>query len=583
MTAPTKRKPRRANRATVNPISSPDVAKKRQDSTSAPWRSIRLESVSRQRWFLAVLTCACLLPFVNEAFHIDAPLFLWAAKQIVKHPLDPYGFSVVWYTKAMTMSEVTKNPPLAAYFMALAGSWAGWSEWVLHVEFLLPSVAMVLGVHQLARGMTRSPLLAAAVTVAAPGFLISATSVMCDVPMLALWLFAIICWRKGICEEKFAWLAIGGVLIGVCALTKYFGICLIPLLFLFSIWEKRRIGGWISCLVIPVAMLAAYQLWTNSLYAHGALSSLGSYVQYVRSATPTSPAANLMVTVSFVGGCALPALLFVPVCWSRKWVIAAGSAAILGTAAILLNWISLGNAFPDQYRGLLAGQFGLFVLGGLAVVSLAVSDFWRNRDSDSVLLLAWVLGTFVFAGFVNWTVNGRSVLPMIPAVALLLARRLQSLEEPGSIYASVVPLVLSLGIGLWAMAGDAALANSARTAATEIHHRGVREMKRILFPGHWGFQYYMEALGGVPLDSAQSEVTLLDLLVVPHNNSNVDLKIPPEALVGSLSIPIDAYSSTMRPELAAGFYSSLWGPLPFAFAPVPEERYDFYQLNQFGR
>ena len=45
---------------------------------------------------LIAVTIAALAPFLNKAFHIDDPLFLWMAQQIVKHPVDPYGFSVNW-------------------------------------------------------------------------------------------------------------------------------------------------------------------------------------------------------------------------------------------------------------------------------------------------------------------------------------------------------------------------------------------------------------------------------------------------------------------------------------------------------
>src|SRR5438270_5558613 len=45
---------------------------------------------------LVVVTTAALAPFLNKAFHIDDPLFLWMAQQIAKHPLDPYGFEVNW-------------------------------------------------------------------------------------------------------------------------------------------------------------------------------------------------------------------------------------------------------------------------------------------------------------------------------------------------------------------------------------------------------------------------------------------------------------------------------------------------------
>lgn len=283
------------------------------------WRLLNLESIPRARWFLVALTCACLLPFLGEAFHIDDTLFLWAAKQIAQHPLNPYGFSVVWYGTAMPMSEVTKNPPLAAYFLAFVGSCAGWSEHVLHLASLVFSVAVILGVYQLGRDMTRSPVLAAGLTLAAPGFLVSATSVMSDVPMLAAWLFAVIFWRRGIREEKLGWLAVSSALIGVCSLTKYFGVSLIPLLFLYSVWSKRRVGIWALFLTPPLAVLAGYQVWTASLYGHGLLSGLATYVSYARSDHPASTLGNLLVGLSFVGGCTLSALVFAPRMWSLRW------------------------------------------------------------------------------------------------------------------------------------------------------------------------------------------------------------------------------------------------------------------------
>src|SRR5271156_6974664 len=56
---------------------------------------------------LVVLTLACLLPFIDKAFHIDDTLFVMAAKQIAKHPLNPYGFLLVWVATDLPMWAVT--------------------------------------------------------------------------------------------------------------------------------------------------------------------------------------------------------------------------------------------------------------------------------------------------------------------------------------------------------------------------------------------------------------------------------------------------------------------------------------------
>ena len=65
--------------------------------------------------WLAMITARCLLPFANQSFHIDDPLFLWTTRQIEGRPGNFHGFTVSWCATEKPMAKVTKNPPLAAY------------------------------------------------------------------------------------------------------------------------------------------------------------------------------------------------------------------------------------------------------------------------------------------------------------------------------------------------------------------------------------------------------------------------------------------------------------------------------------
>ena len=555
--------------------SGPTSTASRGEFTPAP-RLSGLPSFS-SAWLrigLVVLTVLCLAPFLGKAIHIDDPLFVWAAKHIVKHPFDPYGFSIVWNNTSMPMYDVNWNPPLTAYYAALTGVWLGWSEFSLHVAFMVPAVIVVLAVYQLGRGLCDSPALAAALTLAAPGFLVSSTSLMSDVPMLALWMVAVVAWREGLEKESHARLAASAVLMAACALTKYFGACLIPLLLLYSIWKKRGLGLWALYFLVPVCILVGYQLWTQALYGHDSLSYAAVSADQARGLHSPAFLAKALVGLSFLGGCAVPALAFAPWLWQRRGILAGLAFSSVSSAAVALGWMNAGP-FPREHQWFLAFQFALFIAGGLSALALAWCDFWRRREADSVLLLAWILGTFIFVAFVNWSINVRYLLPLVPPVGILIVRALGSNPKRGPLtWILAVPSIASLLLSLWVAWGDMKLANSAREAAEVIYRKTGSQTGKVLFQGHWGFQYYMESLGAMPLDLSQSNLSTSDTIVEPDNNANVTA-FSPMMIASSFPVAIDTgqWVATLQRDRSAGFYTSFWGALPFAFGSVPEEKY----------
>jgi len=230
----------------------------------------------------------------------------------------------------------------------------------------------------------------------------------------------------------------------------------------------------------------------------------------------------------------------------------------------------------------IAPQLALFIATGASVLALAAVDLWQRRDADSLLLALWVLGTFLFTAFLNWTVNARSVLPLIPAVGILLARRLDALG-----IASLKPLqwkvaaalAVSGAVSLCVAQADADWANSARQMASVIRERTKNEAGAAWFQGHWGFQYYAQQLGMAPFDLDMTAFHPGDLLVTPMGD--LAALPPPKRFVASeeqletrLQLPV----VTMRSGMEAGFYASVYGSLPFVFGPVPTDQYRLYRI-----
>ena len=532
-----------------------------------------------------------MLPFSGKAFHLDDPLFIWAAQQITKHPFNPYGFEVVWYAYRMPMSEVAQNPPLASYFAALLGALAGWSELALHLGFILPALGVILGTYRLALRFTQRPLVAAAATLLAPGFLVSATGVMCDTMMLALWILAAVFWIEGLDEPvKPLYLAISGLLVAACALTKYFGVSLVPLLLVYSLVRKRRLGSWAGFLLIPLFIMGGYEFWTRALYGRGLLSAAIGYTGMAHGVVreQLSVSGQALVGLAFAGGCALPALTFVPVLWSRKQALVGAILSALLGFSFFRGWIPLGPYYANEnwvyeHMALVSGQLAFYIAGGISVLALAIVDLRKKRDAVSVLLFLWIVGTLLFAVFLNWVVTARSIYPLVPAAAILIARRLDERQQNATNTRPlllVIPLIVSGALSLWVTSGDTALANTARTMANYVHQKTRNESRGVEFQGHWGFQYYMQSFGARPLETGGYGALPGDLIVIPKNNVNIfpiSLQTTEE---GSADVEVHSWAATMSKEVGAGFYFSGWGPLPFAFGPVPPERY--YLLKVAG-
>lgn len=539
---------------------------------------------------LSAMTIICLAPFSGRAFHVDDTLFVWTAQHILKQPLNPYSFDLVWDTDREAMSDVTQNPPLASYYAAALGAIAGWSERALHLGFIIPALIVVLGTCHLANRFAGSPLIAGLATLLAPGFLVSALSVMCDTMMLALWMLATIFWMEAEDDGKPIFFIVSGFLIGASALTKYFGAVLIPLLLVYSLVRRRRLGSWALSLLIPVAMLVIYNIWTANLYGQGLLSRAAEFAPSEREFLHVPYFTSGLLTASFAGACALPALLFSFLFWTRKQLLPTMAFAIAGAALLLSGWLSPGFqvggataiAFRHQHWLSIGTQLALFVGGGIGIVMLAINDAWKNRDEKSLLLMLWVTGAFFFAGFVNWTVNVRSVLPLVPAVGILLARRLDQTQwqTKRKLTSVGAVLVISGGISLWIAAADTKLGNIARQEAANLCEGMRGENGTMWFEGHWGFQYYMESCGARPVDLNQTPVHPGDQLVIPENNiSLIELSENQADFVKTVEFEMPYWATTIRSELGAGFYSAVWGPLPYVFSPVPPERYKVFRMR----
>ena len=524
---------------------------------------------NRRRRSIGVLALLLLVAtggFLGRPLHIDEPLFVWTARQIVREPLDFFGFQVNWTGTPTPMHEFFLNPPLTSYYVAGVARLAGWSEVVLHAAFVPVALAALIGTFALATRLTSRPLFAALVALSTPAFLVSSTMVMSDTLAVAFWMWALWLWDRGLREERSRLLAIAALLAGLAALTKYSAVSLLPLMALSAAGTARRTRPWLCALAIPVILLVAYERITAAQYGHSLLFGAASYASGYQEATVGMQARKLVQGLTFTGGSVATLLFLSPVL--LRWRIA-------------LMLVVLAACLGAMFGGWAQAQLGVWCVVGVGALWLAVDDVVRTRRPEALVLAAWVLGTFVFASFLNWTVNARSILPLVPAIGILAARRLDRLAEAGTPPPSAWVaggLTTAAALSLAILSADAALATASRRAASDLVERFAAGGTRVWFQGHWGFQYYAERLGALPLDRRGSRVGAGDWIIQPANNSYL-FPLPLRLLSSAIphEIPVPSWVSTMDPRAHSGLYAATFGSLPFAVGSAHPELYLVYR------
>lgn len=535
-------------------------------------------------WALTLATLAALVPFLAKPFNIDDPLFLWAAKQIQLHPLDPYGFNVNWYGESQPMWSVTENPPLACYYLAFVALIFGWGEVGLHTAFLLPALAVVWGTWRLAQKFCARPLLVALLVLFAPLFLVSATTLMCDVLMLAFWVWALVFWLEGVPEKSARKQVLAAALISLSLLTKYYGICLVPLLAAYSLVQERKLNWRLTNLFIPLAALGFFELISKKLYGHALFVSAADYAQATKDSLGHSGLLRTLQALGFVGAGMAGAVFLAPWLWSRRaFLLLAGGVLLIAGVAVF------NGALPQQYGAVSADakfflglQAWFWIAGAILLLVALGADLAQRRDATAWLLTFWIGGTLVFAAYLNWTVNARSLLPLVPAIAILVARRL----ERNSAATKPIALAVTLGaaLGMAVAHADFLYAIAVRQSAAETVTKFSPANSNLWFQGHWGFQFYMEKWGALVIDTKHPGLKPGDHLAMPLANTSL-LPLDPAntELLGTVSVNGPRWLATWNPTVGGGFYAAVTGPLPFAFGPVPSEQVAIYRLKPVTR
>jgi 4-amino-4-deoxy-L-arabinose transferase-like glycosyltransferase len=532
-------------------------------------------------WLVGLFAVVPLLPFVSKAVSIDAPVFIAVANQILAHPLDPFGFQMIWDPTSPDAWVFNRNPPLLSYYLALWIALFGEVDAWLHVAMLPFSLLAGLSFLGIARRLTDEGARPALLLLATPCYLVLATTLMLDVALLGCMLFAVYALLRG-AETGAAdgqgarWQLAAGAAAAAAGLTKYVGFSIAPLLAAGAlILLPRRVGPLLRVLLPPLVVWSAWGAYTAELY--GSIHFAGSTdVVLDRGRFDADEFWNHLFSTPVYYGCSLVFPIFI---WARSLVrgnFATGLAvagALLGALAV--NYVLPGGE-PSRRLPLESDEAAFAALGLAGAVVVWGASFRPSRVRAGPIewfLLLWLAGLLFFSWFLNWHVNAADALLAAPPVVLLIFRD-PALRPSPRLLAGWVAVMLPLSLALaWA---DLLQANVYRDAARKIAVE-VGEMDGArYFVGHWGLQHYLAKQGFesvVPPQYGRSDLEVGDWVATARNVSQLDVrsnmsefKIQP---IWSWEFATTFPLRTTNADASGGFYSHHSGYAPFAWSDEP--------------
>ncbi len=531
----------------------------------------------REEALVACLALAPLLPFLGAAVSLDAPVFLAVARRILAAPLDPYGFDLVWDPTSPAVAAFNQNPPLLSYYLAPWIAAFGEREWILHAALLPFPLLAALSLLGIARRTGERALLAPLLYAATPAAVVLGTTLMLDVPMLALFLFSVYALLRGReAESGLGWPLAAGLAAAASGLLKYVGMASAPLLGA-GVWllYRRRGPALLSAVAVPLALWSAWLAFTSGAYGRPHLLG-ATEIAADKSLLPRELLGQLLSVPVYYGA----ALCFPIFAWGRALLgrtpgLELAVAAALAGAGVAYAVLPAG--LPPRRGPLQLEEAVLAALSFGAAVFLVARCLRPGpivASREQAFLALWLAGFGVFSLAVNWHVNAADALLAAPPLLLLLAR--DAALRPGPrLTALWCAATLSLSLGLaWAESAQAgAYRLAAREIAEEIGERGGGRW----FVGHWGLQYYLEREGFRAVapphyggDWARERIQTGDWIVSAVNLTQMDVG---SALAGlrvrevrrwqpGLALPL----RTNNPDAGAGFYSHHVGYVPWAWS-----------------
>ncbi len=563
-----------------------------------------LESKSNGIKISIILTFLILMniPFLNRAIAVDDVYVVEMANQIIKKPLDPFGFEWYMVNRPLASAFTHSNPPLLSYYYAIIKFSFGDVNIVLHAFFMMFSIAAALSMFYIAKRITKWPLFATLLLMFTPIYSVASHNFMYDIPVLAFFLISVALFIKGLEEDNKISLVISSILAGIAFLTKYNAIIIFPILALYA--YLRRKPKYIAYFSISLILIILWSI--NEAYHYGAVHSINFFFRWPTTNSLSSSILKKIfqfylpysiANLSYLGGATIFFFfLLAPIVKTLKDMILLAVLTAMNAVFAVLLYIKSAVFLSGQYTIMQLILLIIFMtsstyfLTKMAVsIIKSIANHFINKNKETMLVHRIFLGLWFFLALFFHTVfaggNARYLPVLLPPMVLyyciMIEERIASykisMEKIEKVF--FYGLITTLFLGILLSIADYQYADTYRSFSNNIAYKYKSE-RATYFTGHEGFKYYMEQNGYVFYDPLVHKLSSGDIIIKPYipNPRNLDILNSNLVLVDKIyrnsSFPI----RLNNPWAHAGFYTFANGFLPFS---ISNSHLDIFEIYKF--
>jgi hypothetical protein len=520
------------------------------------------------------LAVACLLPFLNKAYTIDDPWFLFEARQILKTPLQPMSFPVCWMGNETCLIHAGNlgagtTQGLMGYLLVPV-ILVGGSERAAHLlQIFLVSIAILAMVKlSLRLGFTEfQAAIAGMLMTAIPPFLSMASTAMPDIAALALGLTGterLLAWKQ---EQHWHQGLIASLALGLAPYARPQIALLLPLgaiwLFDHSRIQKARSQFWRQVFLwLPIAVASCILLAVNLL-----LRDRSSVVESADILVGSGHfRANIFAYLRYLFFPIPFTAVLLAIHWRRAlFLMLTASIPVLISHFLATPWRSVAQEWQ------VAAVFCSFV-----VLANLIYQHVKTQDHLGLLLDLWILIPAPATVYVHFPL--KYMLAALPAIVLILIKTISALPRRRQFWTFGALIFVCAAFSFLLLVADNDFAEYGRRAAAELIAPHIAKGEKVWFNGQWGFYWYaLEAGASVskPGELGPNPGDLLAVGTIEGADSTLN-RFPHRELIDER-----CYNSPhgRTVEYGAGLYSNLHGHVPWRWNPAATNDYQVWRIH----